>query len=170
MMKIKIIIIALIVLSGLQTTAQMINSMVVDPKTKTKMLIGYCDKKGLQKDVYGIYFKSQYDVYNPADVYTKKLEKKIDDVEITIVLGTWCSDSEREVPRFYKVLNEAGYNDKRVKVIAVDKNKEAIVVDIRDMDIKRVPTFIIYKNEKEIGRIVETPKKSLERDLWKIVK
>jgi thiol-disulfide isomerase/thioredoxin len=103
-------------------------------------------------------------------MYINKLENKIDDVEITIVLATWCSDSQREVPRFYKVINEAGYNDKRVQVIAVDKNMEAIVVDIKDMDIKRVPTFIIYKDEKEIGRIVETPKKSLERDLWNIVK
>jgi len=169
MMNLRVLIIPIILFFGFQLTAQM-NSMVVDPKTKTKMLIGYCDKKGLQKDIYGIYFKSQYDVYSPADVYIKKLEEKIDDVEITIVLGTWCSDSQREVPRFYKVLNEAGYNDKRVKVIAVDKNKEAIVVDISDMNIKRVPIFIIYKNEKEIGRIVETPKKSLERDLWNIVK
>ena len=168
-MNLRVLIIPIILFFGFQLTAQM-NSMVVDPKTKTKMLIGYCDKKGLQKDMYGIYFKSQYDVYSPADVYIKKLEEIIDDVEITIVLGTWCSDSQREVPRFYKVLNEAGYNDKRVKVIAVDKNKEAIVVDISDMNIKRVPTFIIYKNEKEIGRIVEIPKKSLERDLWKIVK
>ncbi len=72
--------------------------------------------------------------------------------------------------RFFKVLNEAGYNDKRVKVIAVDKNKEAVVVNVKDMNIERVPTFIIYRGEKEIGRIVETPKKSLERDLWNIVK
>jgi len=168
-MRIKILLIALIVLSGLQTMAQM-NSMVVDPNTKTKMLIGYCNIKGLQKDIYGVYFNSQYDVYKPAELYVNKLKETIDDVEITIVLGTWCSDSQREVPRFFKVLSDAGYNIKRVKVIAVDKNKEAIVVDISDMDIKKVPTFIIYKNDKEIGRIVETPKKSLERDLWKIVK
>lgn len=168
-MNIKILMLVLIVFTYTQGIAQM-NSVVVDPKTKSKMLLGYCDKKGLQKGIYGNYFKSQYDVYSPANGYIKKLEEKIDEVEITIVLGTWCSDSQRQVPRFYKVLNEAGYNDKRVKVIAVDKNKEAIVVDIQDMDIKRVPTFIIYKDEKEIGRIVETPKKSLERDLWKIVK
>jgi len=169
-MNIKIIAIVLIVLSGMQATAQMMNSMVVDPKTKTKMLIGYCDKNGLEKDIYGVYFKSQYDIYKPASTYIDKLEPKLDDVEITIVLGTWCSDSQREVPRFYKVLNEAGYNDKRVKVIAVDKSKEAIVVDIKDLNIEKVPTFIIYKDDVEMGRIIETPKKSLEKDLWKIVK
>ncbi len=169
-MNIKIIAIVLIVLSGMQATAQMMNSMVVNPKTKTKMLIGYCDKNGLEKDIYGVYFKSQYDIYKPANKYIDKLRSKLDDVEITIVLGTWCSDSQREVPRFYKVLNEAGYNDKRVKVIAVDKTKAAIVVDISDLNIEKVPTFIIYKDDVEIGRIIETPKKSLEKDLWKIVK
>ncbi|MFK5855914.1 MAG: thioredoxin family protein [Bacteroidota bacterium] len=169
-MKIKIIVILLIVLSGLQTTAQMLNSMVVDPNTKTKMLIGYCDRNGLEKDVYGIYFKSQYDVYKPNEAYISKLSEKVGDIEITIVLGTWCSDSQREVPRFYKVLNDAGYNDKRIKVIAVDKTKAAIVVDIKDLNIEKVPTFIIYRDDVEIGRIVETPKKSLEKDLWKIVR
>lgn len=168
-MNIRILFLTLFVFTYTQLSAQM-NSVVVDPKTDSKMLIGNCDKSGLQKGVYGTYFDSQYDVYKPADVYINKLEDKIDGVEVTIVLGTWCSDSQREVPRFYKVLNNAGYNDKRVKVIAVDKDKEAIVVDIKDMEIERVPTFIIYKDEKEIGRIVETPKKSLERDLWKIVK
>ncbi len=169
-MNTKIIVAVLIVLSGFQATAQMLNSMVVDPKTKTKMLIGYCNKTGLEKDIYGVYFKSQYDIYKPADTYVKKLETKLNDVEITIVLGTWCSDSQREVPRFYKVINEAGYNDKRVKVIAVDKTKEAIVVDIKDLNIEKVPTFIIYRDNVEIGRIIETPKKSLEKDLWKIIK
>ncbi len=85
-------------------------------------------------------------------------------------MGTWCSDSQREVPRFYKILTDAGYNDKRVKIIAVDKSKEAIVVDIKNLDIEKVPTFIIYKDDIEVGRIIETPKKSLEKDLWKIVK
>ena len=33
--------------------------------------------------------------------------------------------------------------------------------------INRVPTAIIYRNNKEIGRIIETPKKTLEKDLFK---
>ncbi len=169
-MKIKILVVALIVLSVLQSSAQMINSTVVNPKTKSKMLVGYCDKSGLEKGNFGVYFNSQYDVYKPSKKYIKKIESKIDDTEITIVFGTWCSDSQREVPRFFKILNDAGYNDKRIKLIAVDKNKEAIVVNIKNLDVQKIPTFIIYKNNVEIGRIVETPKKLLEKDLWNIIK
>ncbi|MCP4909334.1 MAG: thioredoxin family protein [Bacteroidetes bacterium] len=159
----------LVVLVGYEAIGQM-NSTVVDINTGEKMLMGYCDKKGLEKGVYGAYFDSQYDIYNPSDSYISKISDKIDEYEITIVLGTWCIDSKKEVPHFYKVLNEAGYNDKRVKVIAVNKRKEAILVDINDLNIERVPTMIIYKDDKEVGRIIESPKKSHEQDLWKIIR
>lgn len=166
----KILIITIIVLSGLQSMAQTNNNTVVDPKTGTNILVGYCDKSGLEKGEYGDYFKSNYDDYIPTKSYIKKLGKKLNNVEITIVLGTWCSDSKREVPRYYKILNEVGYDTKHIKLIAVDRNKEAPGIDIRDINIQKVPIFIFYKNSEEIGRIIETPNKSLERDTWKIVK
>jgi len=50
------------------------------------------------------------------------------------------------------------------------ETKKLVFFDIDNLDIKRVPTFIIYENGEEIGRIIETPKKSLEKDLEKIVK
>ncbi len=168
-MRARLIIISLVILFGYQAIGQM-NSSVLDPKTKTSMLMGYCDKEGLQKGEYGAYFDSQYDIYKPSQGIISKLQNKLNDYEITIVLGTWCIDSKREVPHFYRVINEAGYNDKRVKVIAVDKRKEAVLVDISKMNIEKVPTFIIYKDDKEVGRIIETPKKTLEHDLWKIIK
>jgi thiol-disulfide isomerase/thioredoxin len=147
-----------------------LNSVVVDTDTKEKYLIGLCDLKGLQKGTYGAYFDSQFDLYQPSESYIDKLENKIDDYEITVVMGTWCIDSKREVPRLFKVLSDAGYNLKRVKVIAVNREKQAVVVNIEDLNIERVPTIIVYKDEKEVGRIVEIPKRSMEADLWKIIK
>ncbi len=169
-MNIKTIIIVLIVLSSFQTIAQHINHFVIDSKTNTNMLIGYCNKEGLQEGDYGIHFKNNYNTYKPSKATIKKLKRKLNNVEITIVLGTWCSDSKREVPRFFKVLDDVGYSNSRVKIIAVDRKKKTSLVDVSDLDIQRVPIFIIYKNGKEIGRIIETPKKSLEKDLWKIIK
>ncbi|MAZ93624.1 MAG: thioredoxin family protein [Bacteroidales bacterium] len=168
-MKVKNLLIIIAILLGYEAIGQ-INSTVVDINTKEKMLMGYCDKKGLEKGVYGAYFESQYDIYKPTSAYVSKISDKIDEYEITIVMGTWCIDSKREVPHFYKVINEAGYNDKRVKVIAVNKKKEAILVDIDDLNIERVPTMIVYKDNKEVGRIIESPKKSHEQDLWKIIR
>jgi len=95
-MKIRIFLISLIVIVSLHGIAQ-INSTVDDPKIKkTKILIGYCNIEGLQKGDYGTHFNNHYNVYEPSKASIKKLERKLDNVEITIVLGTWCSDSKEK--------------------------------------------------------------------------
>ena len=87
-----------------------------------------------------------------------------------IVFGSWCHDSKIQLPRFIKVLDLAGYDERDLMIIGVDSNKNALLMNIEDLDIKRVPTFIIMQNGIELGRIIESPVKSLERDLWKIVR
>ena len=37
-------------------------------------------------------------------------------------------------------------------------------------DLIRVPTFIFFKNGKEVGRFVERPRETLEKDMLKILK
>ena len=132
-------------------------------------MVGKCDREGLKEGEYGAYFKSQYEVYEPAQKYLDKMKTKINLVDITVVFGTWCSDSKIQVPRFYKILDKAGYNEKRMTVIGVNHSKQAFTTNIEHLKIDRIPTFIIYQNGKELGRIIESPKKMLERDLAKIV-
>ena len=86
------------------------------------------------------------------------------------MFGSWCHDSKVQVPRFMKVLSEAGYDDRDLIIIGVNTNKSALVMNIENLDIERVPTFIVYQNGEELGRIIETPSKTLEKDLWKIVR
>ncbi len=52
-------------------------------------------------------------------------------------------------------------------MIAVDEDKEAEGDELSDLNIEFIPTFIIYKGDAELGRIVETPEESLETDLIK---
>jgi hypothetical protein len=73
------------------------------------------------------------------------------------------------VPRFLKILDTTDYPEENLLMIAVDSKKQASGLDITAYDIERVPTFIIYKEGKEIGRIIETPVQSLEADLQKIL-
>ena len=155
-------------LSGL--LAQTMNTKIKDPKNpKREILIGYCNLYGLKSGEFGNYFNSQYETYKPAAKYIEKLKEKINYVDITVVFGTWCSDSQLQVGRFFKVLDQAGYDDKNLKIIAVDRDKNAYTTNIESLRIERVPTFIVSEHGKELGRIVESPKKSLEKDLAKIV-
>ncbi len=168
----RILIISLIAVllpvSGL--TAQTMNTKIKDPKNpEQEILIGYCNLPGLKSGEFGNYFQSQYETYKPSDKYIEKLKEKINLVDITVVFGSWCSDSELQVGRFFKVLDMAGYKNKNLKIIAVDRDKNAYTTNIKSLKIERVPTFIVSQHGKELGRIVESPKKSLENDLMKIV-
>jgi hypothetical protein len=67
-------------------------------------------------------------------------------------------------------MDMVNFNEKNISLIGVDTKKQTYITDISDLEIKLIPTFIFYRNDKEIGRIVETPKKTLEKDILKKIK
>ena len=93
----------------------------------------------------------------------------IPELEVVIILGTWCSDSRREVPRFIKITDFMNLKSTQIEVVAVDRNKEADKIPIVKMNIEFVPTFIFYYEGEEIGRIIESPKETLEKDILSIL-
>lgn len=150
--------------------AQDLNKMHFDERLQKEILIDLCDRSGLENDDYfGSYFTSEYEAYESQEETIKALKSKIKDVKLKIVLGTWCGDSKRQVPRLYKVLDQVGFKDKNISVLAVNRSKKTVSADISKLDIKYVPTIIIYKDGKELGRIIESPELSLEEDLLKII-
>ena len=153
-----------------QIFSQTRNATVKDPKLNNQeVAIGYWDVKGLEEGDFGLYLGSQYEMYQPAVKYIDKMKGLINNVDITIVFGSWCSDSKRQVGRFIKVLDKAGFNKMHLTIIGVNRDKNALSVNIENLGIERIPTFIVYQAGKELGRIVETPKNSLEKDLSKLV-
>ncbi|MEJ5963070.1 thioredoxin family protein [Pedobacter immunditicola] len=88
---------------------------------------------------------------------------------ITIVWATWCGDSRRHVPQFTKVLEDAGFPEQEITLIEVNRDKKAIDGTVDHLNIERVPTFIIFEADKELGRIVEHPEETLEKDLLELL-
>ena len=84
-------------------------------------------------------------------------------------MGTWCPDSRREVPRFMKILDLWKFPGEKVTFIGVDNAKLAPVGGYDKLEIERVPTFIIFRNKVETGRIIENPVTSLEQDMLNIL-
>ncbi len=152
--------------------SQNINKEVIDAKGKAKLL-GVIDKDGLKKENYASWFDKNYEAYLTNDKIIDKLEDSLKNYEIKVFLGTWCGDSKREVPRFYSVLETANFPTAQLQVIALDKTEEAYkkspTGEEEGLNIHRVPTFVFYKDGKEVNRIVEFPKETLERDMLKIV-
>lgn len=166
----KHILIIIILFAGVSAFSQKINQKVVDTNNHKEIILGYADFEGLKtSDLFDSSFRKEYTDYQLDKSLVESLGKKIRKTKITIVMGTWCGDSKEQVPRFYKILEAAGYKIKNVTIICVDRKKRAGDIDISAMDIKLVPTFIFYRKGKEIGRIVETPVLSLEKDIMKIL-
>ena len=162
-----IITVFLIALMQLPASAQ--TDTIVDSTAKEEILIGKVTRHQLQTGEFGNYFMYNYTNYAPEQKVINELKNKIYRYDIVVVLGTWCSDSHREVPRLYKILDKLEYNTNSVKIICIDRNKTAGDVDVSNLDIERVPTFVFLIDGTEKGRIVETPNMSLEEDIYKIL-
>lgn len=151
---------------ALMATAQEMNRVVHDEVTGDEMLVGYGNRRGLLLEPFFSWFSEEYDAYSVNKQSIIGIEPEaLDGVTITMVLGTWCPDSRREVPRFYKILDQLGFNESRLQVIYVNRNKLAPGIDLGSLDIQFVPTMVVFRNGDEIGRIIEHPVQRLEEDL-----
>ncbi len=90
-------------------------------------------------------------------------------VHVLVFMGTWCSDSKREVPRFLRIADGSGMTSPEFSLYALDRKKTSPDGLERRYGIERVPTFIFLRGDKEIGRIVESPKTTLEGDIITIL-
>lgn len=139
-------------------------------KTATQEPIerGWIDRSVLERPEHEA-FKHTYDTVRVDSNVTTLLAAVGDGVEYLVLLGTWCSDSRREVPRFLKVLDQAGIPAGRVKLYGVDRTMKSSEGVPQRYNLERVPTFIMLKGGLEIGRITETPRTTIEVDLLTIL-
>ncbi len=134
-------------------------------------LVGYATKKDFNQEPYASeWFNNYYSYYETDRNTIEALKPFLKDVSIKVFMGTWCGDSQREIPNFYKILEETNFKQKKLELITVNKQKKANDLE-KGYNILRVPTFIFYKSGKEIGRFVEHTINgaSLEHDMLQIV-
>jgi thiol-disulfide isomerase/thioredoxin len=138
-------------------------------KDKSGNLIGYVKKSSFLDKSYSQWFTRNYESYKTEKAIISKIKKKIEKCKITGFMGTWCGDSRREVPKFYKILEEVDFNMDQLEMIALNRSKRTPDNLQKGYNILRIPTFIFYKNGKEIGRFVEYSRENLEKDMLKIL-
>jgi hypothetical protein len=86
--------------------------------------------------------------------------------ELKVYLGTWCSDSRREVGRFWRVLDElAEVVPFTIEYVGVDRQKVEPAALLAGADLHYVPTFVVSRDGVECGRVVEQAPHGIERDL-----
>jgi thiol-disulfide isomerase/thioredoxin len=133
-------------------------------------LLGYFTREQLSRVPHSEWYQKGYDEYQfNTEAVNKLTEISKDNILIKIVMGTWCPDSRREVPRFMRILDLWKFPMENVTFIGVDNAKLSPVGEYEKLNIQRVPTFIFYKNNIEAGRIIEVPVTSLEQDIINIL-
>ena len=133
-------------------------------------LIGDFDRNNLTKKPYKSWYLENYENYN-LDEDTASLIKKFisNKIKIKVIMGTWCSDSRENVPAFFKLMDHIKFRKRNIQLIGLDVDKKNLNEDEIKYNIINVPTFIFYKDGKEINRIVELTIESIEKDILKIL-
>lgn len=134
-----------------------------------QIMIGKANKEDLQQEPFSSWFTSGYKEYNSDKETIQEIKNNITGISITIFMGTWCEDSQQRVPEFYKILDDIEFNKKHISLITMARDKTTPQLFEKGLNITNVPTFIFYKNGKEINRIVESPVNSLEKDFLDII-
>jgi hypothetical protein len=173
-------IITILVFSGIsscRTTSiiksNIVNKESVDPRG-TPMLLGKSTRQRLQEYPYGSWFNKNYSDYKLDSVTAELLKSKLTNKRFMIFMGTWCGDSRQEVPKIYKLLDYCGIENSSIQLINVNiydsVYKQSPTHEEKGLNIHRVPDLLVYENNTEIGRIVEKPVVSWEKDLLAITR
>jgi len=166
----KTIVTSIVLLIFINVFPQELNQVIVDPNIEEEILYGYCNREGLVSGQFNGWFEPEYLSYvvNDSIIFGMNLELLLS-CNITVVMGTWCSDSQREIPRLYKILDYVHFPENDLKLICIDRKKNADGTFVQDLNIELVPTIIFYHEDEELGRIIESPQESLEADMGRIL-
>jgi len=143
--------------------------MVTKDKDGSKMLVGTSSKSKLIDDPSFAWFKKGYDAYNPGATALKTISKLAPHLRFEVFGGTWCDDTHDLLPEFYKVADAAGIKDSQITLHLVNRDKKTKDGSSDKYSITNVPTFIVFIGDKQVGKVVESVKTSIEADIAAIL-
>ena len=141
----------------------------IDPKTEKVMLRGKITFNDLLNETTFSWLKKGAEAYQPQQKVVDNLHIMVGDYRFIVFAGTWCGDTKELLPKFYKVLVDAGVDLNAVEMFAVNRQKEALNIEKTLYSIVNVPTIIVMHQFREVGRIVESVPTSIEEELVKII-
>ena len=120
-----------------------------------KVLRGLISRADIESDTAFSWFKKNYNLGRPDASAVAAFKQHANDFHMLIFAGTWCPDTQNLLPQFYRVADAAGYADSSITLIGVDNDKTTFDNLHKTFHLIDVPTFIVMKDGKEVGRVVE---------------
>lgn len=135
-------------------------TLVERPGEKT--LKGIISRELIEKDTsFTKWYADNLKGYTPNSRALDGLKKNADSIRLLVFMGTWCEDSHFVIPKLFTLLDAAGFSRERVSLVGVDRAKTTLGHIEAALDVKNVPTIIVMKNGKEMGRVVEFGKSGM---------
>ncbi len=131
----------------------------------TKIVTGVFSHTLLESDSSFLWYRENYAAFMPDSASVAVIAATAKNIHFIVVGGTWCGDTKRELPKFFKTVSLAHIPDTNIVLYGVDRSKKSNDGFTEKYNIINVPTFILLSNGKELGRIVESEKRGMEFDL-----
>ncbi len=143
---------------------------VVVQDTETKVLKGILSRSLIENDTSFAWFKENMQYGRVDETAAAIFRQKSGQFSILVFGGTWCHDTENLLPKFYRLVDRSGIPANLVTLIGVDRQKKTLHNLQIKWNVTHTPTFIIVKNGKEFGRVVEYGTTGdIEKELGEIV-
>ncbi len=142
--------------------------LLVSSCKEKQYLVGYYTYEEYQKECKWENFVDKE--YKPKEKWMDSLQtiQLTEDLRVQLFLGSYCPDSKKWVPRFYGLKEDLPIGN--VEIISVDTTKKDEKGLWKAAKLEKIPTFIFYRGDDEVGRIVEKPRGRLEKHLFRLLK
>lgn len=153
----KIVLAALLISACTATRAQSPYVSSKDPSNPAQHIFnGIITKYALINDSSFAWYASSQKIYTPLEDAVNALRAATTGkIHIVLFGGTWCEDTQFILPKFFALQEKSGFPDAGISFFAVDRSKKTIGGVADAFKITNVPTIIVMKDGKEIGRVVE---------------
>ena len=142
----------------------------VSRDAESKILKGYIDRATIENDTSFKWFKENMKWGNADAAAVQSLQANSNNIHFVVFGGTWCHDTQNLLPVFYRLADKSGVGNDKITLIGVDRAKTALNDFHKVFKITNVPTFIVMKDGKEIGRVVEYGKLgAIDKEIGQIV-
>jgi thiol-disulfide isomerase/thioredoxin len=139
------------------------------------VLLSACAARDARGPISPQHLQRDYPLFAAAvvtDADKQQLQQRIAahaGLTLKVFFGTWCGDSQREVPRLLGLLQGLDSNALATEWIALDRSKVDDERQTETFAVSRIPSIIVLQHGKEIGRITDTPTTSVADDLQAIL-
>ncbi len=141
-----------------------------DKENGAKVLKGLLTRADIDTDTSFKWFQQNYQLGQANEQAVQAFQKNGTKFQIVVFFGTWCEDSQNLLPVFFRLADKSDYPATNVTLIGIERGKMALNNLRTAFNITNSPTFIVMKDGKEIGRVVEYGKYGhIDKELGEIV-